>query len=433
MSLCFRLFFYSGVICFVQTQTAWAQLEFENPPIEYSKTTPNDPVSQLQGKLEAGTAQLKFEEKGGYLASVLEQLGIPQSSQMLVFSKTSLQLRRITPQRPRAIYFNDESYVGWVQGGDVIEVSTVDPQLGAVFYTVTTDEVAKPTFLRDQGQCMTCHASSRTEGVPGHLMRSVFPDRTGQPHYGSGTYSTTQSSPFEKRWGGWYVTGKHGDLRHMGNLITQKNDRLQDLDRDPGANLETLTALVSTDPYLQPTSDIVPLLVLAHQLEMHNLLTRGNFEARSATHYDGVMNRALERDEDHVSDSTTRRVASIGDKILRCLLFDDEVPLTSPVQCISKYQEDFEALGIQDQQGRSLRDFDLETRMFKYPCSYLIYSSAFDDLPDIMMNYVAEKLLKVLEGDPDHDEFKNLSVEDRKNIYEILLATKPGLFEFVSE
>ncbi|MDB4744018.1 hypothetical protein OAF98_05980 [Planctomicrobium sp.] len=429
MSLFQRVIFFSGLICLSQTEAAWAQLEFEGPPIEYSKAAPVDPVSQLQAKIDAGSVELQFEEKGGYLASVLEQLEIPQSSQMLVFSKTSLQLRRISPQRPRAIYFNDESYIGWVQGGDVIEISTVDPQLGAVFYSLSVDEDPKPTFLRDQGQCITCHATSRTEGVPGHLMRSVFADRTGQPHYGSGTYSTTQSSPFEKRWGGWYVTGKHGDLRHMGNLISQKNDRLQDLDCEVGANLDSLNNLVSTDPYLQPTSDIVPLLVLAHQLEMHNLLTRGNFEARSATHYDGVMNRALERDEDYVSDSTTRRVSSIGDKILRCLLFADEVPLTSPVQGISTYEEDFEALGIRDQEGRSLRDFDLESRMFKYPCSYLICSAAFDDLPVMMKKYVSENLQTILKGDPSQDEFKNLSVTDRKNIYKILQETKPGLLE----
>lgn len=408
---------------------AVAQLEFENPPIEYSKATPHDAISELQQKLDAGAAELEFAYKGEYLASLLKHLSIPQSSQMLVFSKTSLQLRRITPQRPRAIYFNDDSYVGWVQGGDVIEISTVDPHLGAVFYTLSTEEVAKPTFIRDQGQCMTCHASSRTEGVPGHLMRSVFPDRTGQPHYGSGTYSTTQASPFEKRWGGWYVTGQHGDLRHMGNLIANKYDRSEDLDRDAAANLETLDSLISTKPYLQPTSDIIPLMVLAHQLEMHNLLTRGNFEARNALHYDGVMNKALEREPDFVSDSTKRRVASAGDKILDCLLFKGEAELISPVKGISTYQSDFEAKGPYDKQQRSLRQFDLQRRLFKYPCSYLIYSSAFDELPKLIKHYVTDKLLGVLNGSPDEDEFNHLSVQDRKNVYEILLETKPELFE----
>lgn len=409
----------------------FAQLEFESPPISYSETTPNDAISALQKRIDSGDFELKYDDKNGYLAAVLEALDIPRSSQTLVFSKTSLQLRRITPKRPRSLYFNDESYIGWVQDGDVIEISTVDPDLGAIFYTLPVGQVEHPQFIRDRGQCMTCHASSRTEGVPGHLMRSVFTDRSGQPHFGSGTYTTKQSSPFMKRWGGWYVSGTHGEMRHMGNVLSQKNQRPEDLDREHGANATNIRKFVETAPYLEETSDIVALMVLGHQLQIHNLLTRGNHETRNALHYNGVMNAALDRPEDFISDSTYRRVESVSKKIVRCLLFADEFQLTSPIKGVSSFQADFEAQGIRDCQGRSLRDFDLQTRTFKYPCSYLIYSDSFDSLPELMKEDVVKRMLDVLNSEPsgdEDDEFRHLSTTDRKNILSILRETKPALF-----
>ena len=320
------------------------------------------------------------------------------------------------------------NYVGWVQNGDVIEISTVDQNLGAVFYTVSTEKAERPRFVRDQGQCMTCHASSRTAGVPGHLMRSVFVDLTGQPHYGSGTYTTTQSSPFEKRWGGWYVTGTHGDMRHMGNVIAERDGRLDTLEREPGANVTDLSELVDTSPYLQPTSDLVALMVLCHQLEMHNHITRASFETRLALHYNSIMNNALDREDDHISESTERRVASAGEKLLKCLLFADEIALNSPVAGVSSFAEDFQASAILDKQGRSLRDFDLETRLFKYPCSYLIHSESFDALPTLMKTYVHRRLKEILSGEDQSGEFEHLSKVDRDNIIKILKVTKPAFW-----
>ncbi|QDT32418.1 hypothetical protein [Thalassoglobus polymorphus] len=421
-------FAIASLIIIGNCTSAVAQLEFEAAPINYSDSAPTDSIAQLQKQLDEGKLELKYDEKTGYLPAILDALKIPRSSQMLVFSKTSLQLRRITPKKPRALYFNDDTYVGFVQGGDVIEISTADPQLGGVFYSLDTTKVDRPQLVRDQGQCITCHASSRTEGVPGHLMRSVFADRSGQPHYGSGTYTTKQSSPFEKRFGAWYVSGTHGEMRHMGNVISPKNVRLDSLDRETGANLTDISDLVDTTPYLEETSDLVALMVLAHQLELHNLLTRGNFEARSALHYNTVMNKALEREEDYISDSTHRRVASVGERIVACMLFADEFQLTSPIQGVSSFREDFESCGKRDSKGRSLRDFDLQSRIFKYPCSYLIYSEAFDALPIIMKDYVSKRLIEVLESSPEDDEFENLTKSDRQNILEILRETKPTLF-----
>ena len=184
------------------------------------------------------------------------------------------------------MYFNDDVYVGWVQNGDVVEISAADPQLGAVFYTLRQEQAERPKIVRDRGQCIVCHASSRTSGVPGHLVRSVYADKSGQPFFGSGTFTTDHRSPFKERWGGWYVTGTHGKQRHMGNVISTDRDRPEDLDMEAGANITDLSDHVNTSPYLSPHSDIVALMVLEHQSRMHNLITRANFEAKSAHHYD---------------------------------------------------------------------------------------------------------------------------------------------------
>lgn len=405
-----------------------AQLEFEGAPIHYETAPVNDPVARLQQKLDAAEASLKWDEKHGWLPSVLNQLGISQSSQLLVFSKTSLQLRRIMPSRPRALYFNDETYIGWVQRGDVVEVSTVDPEQGAIFYTLKQQISDSPKFVRDRGQCLICHASSRTKGVPGHLVRSVYPSRDGQPHFGLGTITTDHSTPFEKRFGGWYVTGTHGEMRHLGNAIADDHRR-DPIDPEPGANRESLGQLVRTTPYLQPTSDLVALMVLEHQSQMHNLITRASFETRRAKHHDAVMNAALKRPADYSSDSTGRRIASAAQKLVEYLLFKDEFRLTSPVAGVSDFADEFSSKGPRDSKGRSLRNFDLQTRLFKYPCSFLIYSEAFDALPPATLDVVYSRLAEVLSDSlvpAADDEFAHLSRADRIAIREILAETKPG-------
>ena len=404
-----------------------AQLDFEGAPINYATAPVHDAVAVLQQKLDQGEATLNWDDDHGWLPSVLEQLNVSQSSQLLVFSKTSLQLRRIMPSRPRALYFNDETYIGWVQRGDVVEVSTVDPEQGAIFYTLKQQITASPKFVRDRGQCLICHASSRTKGVPGHLVRSVYPSRDGQPHFGLGTITTDHATPFKKRFGGWYVTGTHGDMRHLGNAIADDN-RKDPIDPEPGANLANPGRLFRTSPYLQQTSDLVAMLVLEHQTQMHNLITLASFETRRAKHHDAVMNAALKRPKDYCSDSTGRRIASAAQKLVEYLLFKDEFRLTSPVAGTSGFADEFSTRGTRDIKGRSLRDFDLQTRMFKYPCSFLIYSEAFDALPPATLDVVYARLLEILNDSSESvdDAFAHLTSADRIAIREILAETKPG-------
>lgn len=401
-----------------------AQTEFEREPINYETAPVHDRIQQLAEDLESERVQLQWDERHGWLPAVLKVLDIPPASQTLVFSKTSLQLHRITPSRPRALYFNDDAYVGWVQTGDVLELSAVDRQQGAIFYTMPQQKSAVPKIIRDRGQCIVCHASSRTNSVPGYLVRSVFPSPSGQPHYALGTTTTSHHSDFGERFGGWYVTGTHGTMRHRGNVVatTAYEDTL---DREAGANRLTLPPRADPDDYLKPGSDIVALMVLEHQSTMHNLITRASYVARQGLYYERNMNRVLERPIDAISETTLRRIHDAVDDLIRHLLFIDEFSLTSRVQGHSGFTEQFEQLGPFDKNNRCLRQFDMRTRMFKYPCSYLIYSESFTALPPIVRDRLQTRLHQILTGQTDEPDFAQLAASDRQAILEILRETHP--------
>jgi len=409
---------------------ASGQPSFEREPINYSTAPVRDPVSRLQQQLDAGQVTLSYEQRHGYLKSVLAALRISPTSQMLVFSKTSFQLQRITPRTPRAIYFGDEVYVGWVPGGEVMEVSAVDPLQGVIFYTLAQDGGKKPRFVRDRGDCLSCHASSRTQDVPGSLVRSVFTAPSGQPHFGAGTFRTNHASPLKERWGGWYVTGTHGAQRHMGNVLARDKDHPEQLDVEAGANLTDLRSRFDTAAYLTPHSDIVALLVLEHQTDMHNLLTRANYDARLALRDAAIMNQMLGQPVDTPSPSAQRRIENAGERLVKYLLFAEETKLTDPIQGTAQFAQHFMALGPRDRQGRSLRDLDLHRRLCKYPCSYLIYSPAFAALPAPAKDFVLRRLHEILTGADKTRSYDHLSAADREAILTILCDTKPDLPDY---
>jgi hypothetical protein len=353
---------------------------------------------------------LEFEPTHGYLKSVLDRLGIPESSQTLVFSKTSFQFRKISPQAPRALYFNDDVYVGWVQEGKVIELASFDPMQGAVFYLLDGQKVEHPAFKRAELDCTQCHVAASTRGVPGVMLRSLSVNPSGTQAAQTDSFITGHQSPMKERWGGWYVTGTHGRLSHMGNSVAGE--------RESGANVMDLSKFFDTSAYLTDQSDIVAHLVLAHQTQMHNLITLTNYQARLALF-------AAKGGE--LSGAARKQYEDPAEDLLRYLLFVDEAPLEGRVAGASGFTEEFSARGPRDPKGRSLRDFDLRTRTFKYPCSYLIYSEAFDSLPKPARDYVYHRLFQILTGRDTSSESGRLTLEDRKAILEILLATKPGL------
>jgi hypothetical protein len=401
--------------------------DIDAEPINYAKAPVDNAVSRLEKRLAAGKATLTYEAGFGYLRSLLHELNVPPSSQMLVFSKTSLQRHRIAPTRPRAIYFSDDVYVGFCQRGDVLEVTAIDPSLGAVFYTLDQKSPDKPRFTRQTDTCTICHGSSANQGLPGNLIRSVYPDEEGLPILSAGSHRIDHTSPIEQRWGGWYVTGASGKQRHLGNLILQGNPDPNRIDNSKGMNLTDLSDHFKTSAYLTPHSDIVALMVLEHQAEMQNLIGRANLLTRMALYEEASINRALERPADYRSETTTSRIKSAGEPLVKYLLFCGEARLTERVRGTSGFAEEFSKRGPRDRHGRSLRDLDLEHRLFVHPCSYLIYSQVFDALPAVMKEYVYRRLWEVLSGKDTSEDFAHLSGANRRAILEILRETKPDL------
>ena len=421
----------SAIAVFLLVDSCLAQsTDYDDAPILYSQTESRDPVALLSRQIELGNTSLTWDQQHGWLPALLEQLSIPASSQLLVFSKTSLQTRHITPTNPRALYFNDNVYIGVVPGDPQIEIAAVDPQLGAVFYTLyakaQTNDGELPLLKRDSHGCLSCHSTSKTQKVPGFLIRSVFPDSRGQPRFELGTTTTDVSTDFIDRFGGWYITGTHGQMRHRGNLFVADDaaDFEHDDPKQQGANQVGLPARIRQGKYVAESSDIVAMMVLEHQAQMHNAITKASYTYREAMAYQTTMNKALDREQDYKSDSTKRRISAAADNVVKHLLFAEEFQLQSPVAGTSSFTQDFQSNREEDSQERSLREFDLKTRLFRYPCSYLIYSESFDALPPEILEQIYGRLVVVLSGEPE-EGFKHLSDGDRTAILEILRDTKP--------
>jgi hypothetical protein len=401
--------------------------DIDREPINYSTAAEHNAVGRLQQRLNSGRAQLAYEDGFGYLRSLLRELNVPVSSQALVFSKTSLQRERIKPSAPRAVYFGDDAYVGFCQNGVVLEVTAIDPQLGPVFYSLDQEKADGPKFTRQTDNCLLCHAGSMNQGFPGLLLRSLYADEAGYPVLASGSYRIDQTSPLSNRWGGWYVSGTSGKQMHMGNMVVRGRRRPEDIDNTPNLNVTNLGRYFKADRYLSPHSDIVALMVLEHQAEMHNVLARASYQTRMALRDEAELNKALGRPADYRSESTTSRIKSAGEPLVKYLLFSGEAHLSDPVKGTSGFAEEFVKRGPHARDGRSLRDLDLRTRLFKYPCSYVIYSEAFDALPGPVKDYALGRMFDVLSGKDSGEEFAHLTPADRKAILDIVRETKPGL------
>jgi hypothetical protein len=401
--------------------------DIDRDPINYGTAPLADPVARLQQRIEAGETRLSFDDRFGYLPAVLRELNVSPASQTLVFSKTSFQRQFIDPRMPRALYFGDRNYVGYCQEGAVLEFLSVDPNLGSVFYTLDQEKADKPRFERQTESCLICHASSQNDGLPGQVLRSLFVGPDGQPLLSMGGRYVDQTTPLAERWGGWYVTGTTGKQNHLGNLVVRGKHEPEQIDNTAGRNVTDLGRFLDTAGYLTPHSDVVALMVLEHQAAMQNRITRANYLTRIALYDEAEMSKALGQPNAPRSDLTTRRITSACEPLVQYMLFSGEAPLTDRVQGASDFAKEFAAQGPRDGTGRSLRDFDLTTRLFAYPCSYLIYSESFEALPGAAKDYVLHRLWDVLSGKDQSKPFAHLSASDRRAILEILRATKKNL------
>lgn len=394
----------------------------EHEAIQYTARPIDDAVTRLQKQLSSGKVKLAYDEEHGYLKSVLRALDIPVESQVLVFSKTSFQAPRISPRMPRALYYNDHVSVGFVRGGDVLEIAAQDPKQGTVFYTLEQERTSRPQFDRND-TCLQCHQSRATLGVPGLFVSSVYPSSSGAPLFQAGTAFVYQESPISKRWGGWYVSGTHGDMTHRGNAIVPDKLRPDELETEGTQNVTDLSAKFNTGAYLTPHSDIVSLMVLEHQSYMANLITRVGFETRMAL----AEAAAVNGEASALPDSIQNRINAAAEELVEYMLFRKEAKITAPIRGTSGFAEAFMKAGPRDKRGRSLRDLDMTSRMFRYPCSYLIYSEAFDNMPPVVKDRVLRRLWEVLTGRESGAAFAHLSGDDRKAILEIITDTKQRL------
>jgi hypothetical protein len=373
-------------------------------------------IADLQRRIDSGEVKLSTDGETGYLRPLLKELRILPSSQTLAFQKSSAQLFLISPETPRAIYFNDDVYVGYVQGAPHLEIASADPTAGPVFYTLDQVKAEKPQFKKEPTDCLACHDTFDSDKpVPRLLVLSVLSDPKGVA-LNRAAVITNDKSPFVERWGGWYVSGTHGNQRHMGNrFITEPASALPDIRKyakganlSNGANVTDLKKFFDTDAYLTPHSDIAALMVLGHQTHIHNLITVAHYNAKTA-----------ERDpKEH------------GEPLVQAMLFSDAVPLTEPVKGTTNFAVEFSTHGPSDSKGRSLHQLDLKRRLLQYPLSYLVYSKSFDALPKATHDYVYRRFWEVLSGKDQGKAFEHLSAEDRKAILEILQETKPDFAAF---
>ena len=408
----------SVLVCPAQTPFSGYYPLLDNDVIHYQTTPPNDPVAELQRRLDRAETRLAFQKPRGYLLSVLQQLNVPLSSQGLVFSKTSFQRDRVGPATPRALYFNDNVYVGWVQGGNVLEVAAVDPSQGTMFYTLEQREATEQKFVRRQ-ECLQCHASPKTLGVPGLLLRSVVPADDGTPQFQLGAFETSDTSPLKERWGGWYVTGTHGSQIHMGNVWLKNGEEHPGRLNASGANVTSLRGFFDVSAYATADSDLVALMVLAHQTHLHDLISRVNWETRLALVAQGTD-----------PEVSRKRICNAVELLLVGMLFSGEPRLESPIRGTSAFAAEFAAQGRRDRTGRALRDLDLDHRLFRYPCSYLIYSEDFAALPKPALDQFYRRLWQILTGNDTNKAFRNLTMSDRDSILSILQQTKTDLPDY---
>jgi hypothetical protein len=389
----------------------------DDPAIQYGDLPVDDAIARLTRDLEGGKAKLEYANDGtGYLRSLLKNLDINIDSQVLVFSKTSFQNPKIGPRTPRAIFFNDRVAVGSVQNSEILEVAALDPRQGVTFYSFDSKKGEKPVF-NERSDCLQCHQGLATIGVPGLMVTSVYPSGDGTPAFRGAAMISDHRTPLNQRWGGWYVTGFTGSERHMGNAVAHDTVHPRELDQENTQNLETLGHRFDASSYLAPTSDVVALMTLEHQTRMTDLMIRTAWDARVE----------LLRTKGRLDTAGAAKVDGDVETLVKYITFADELRLYEPVKGVSSFTETFPHRGPRDKQGRSLRDFDLETRMFKYPLSYMIYSETFDAMPEAVRDRVYHRLYDVLSGRERSKAFEKLPAADRRAALEILIDTKPGL------
>ena len=410
--------------------------DMEYPGIGYSGPAHDNRIWRFQQKLNSGEIKLQWEPHFGYLRSVLKALEIDPSSQIMVFSKTSLQTSVINEQTPRAIYYNDDTYVGFVLNTDLMEFASVDAKLGIVFFGMINRQDTSPVLERDGGRCLTCHDtySMMGGGVPRVMIMSAPVDDSADTRTFGSASEVDDRTPIAERWGGWYLSGWYQPGRgappvtHFGNLPLRtetpghQGDRLREL--IPGRdNLGSVSAYFDTSLYLTDKSDVVALLVSEHQTFVQNLITRVLYKVSTIMSQGG--SGPAPRSWTDIEPRRQAALKQVTEPLLRALFFADAVPLSGQVITSSGFTERFAQRGPRDSEGRSLRDLKLEKRLFRYPLSYMVYTDSFNALPSFVREYLDMRIVEVLQGRDQTGISAKLAADDRAAISQILADTLP--------
>ncbi|PCJ40876.1 MAG: hypothetical protein COA71_09740 [SAR86 cluster bacterium] len=411
------------LVLFILPAFAAAQFPYERdyPAINYADSVSNDAASLLFADIAAGRVELEHRGERGYLESLLTLLNIDDSSQLLVFSKTARKSRFVSPATPRALYFNDEVYIGYIPDTNTLEIAAMDPILGPVFFDIPQDVERPMSLNRETSRCLRCHDSMSNTGggTPRFMMGSRLVDSNGAIASHEVSVIMQDSTPLNRRWGGWYVTGLHGEQETMGNLMFEgRATSIREIDLLENGNRTDLSEWLDTSPYLNGHSDIVALLVLQHQIEVQNTMTRATWDYRQLLAENGAEEEAV----------SAEKVAELAKPVLDALFMTNEAPLGDQIQGLSGFTEYFQNLGPFDNNRRSLRDLDLNARVFKYPLSYLIYTDSFAAMPEALHTYLIETMYQVLSADEDNTDYAHLDAEIRAAILDIVNVTAPGFF-----
>ncbi len=380
-------------------------LGVEDPRHRYATAPHRDRFAAFKADWEAHRIVLGLDNELAFLRSLLAALEIPVSSQILVTSATSLQKGRITPRNPRALYFNDDTYVGFVPGGQ-IEVLSLDPDLGGIFYIFERLQSGRRPAVDRADDCLTCHAPYALGNLPVLVIESVVPSPSGGGEKAFRRGESGHGVALGDRFGGYHVTGAGPALpRHWGDLIIERRDgRALEVPNPVGRRFDLAR-------YPAPTSDLLAQLLHEHQAGFANRTMEAVYRWRALGFAGGA---------------TPAAAGELAEPLVRYLLFADEVPLPGPETFgPSPYAADFAARAVRDPAGRSLRDLDGATRLLRYRCSYLVYSAPFAGLPESFRPAVLARLDRALAADGD-PLASHLPAEERRTIRAILAATLPG-------
>lgn len=399
--------------------------DYELEPHGYFSKDAKDPTTLLLKRIQRGEVVITEANGKPLVERFLKELKLDKDTQVLVFSKTSLQRRAVSYNNPRALYFNESVYLGWMPNGR-IEIASFDPELGPLFYFQRQlDDKTSPLFARTRS-CLGCHAGDATNFLPGSLGRSVYPDQTGRPIKSLDDYRRSgHHIPLHDRYGGWFVSGNHGTMRHMGNAIATRENGKVSIDREKFVNLEKLDRFFRTESYPAPGSNIAALLVFDHQVTMHHRLVEAAYRARQSL-FDSKLDPG-EMDVSKLAKGRSMEEFMEGrDKVIDYMLFREEIAIPR-VSCDPGFRRAFTANRLPDQKKRSLKDLRLDGRIFENRCSYMIYSPTFEHLPPMLKGAIYRRIHEILTAKKPVEGFEHFEQDEKQRILEILHATKDDL------